>query len=412
MPSNTYRFSLAKDLKEWIDISKKEPWGDLPGSDEKTWKYEYTWSPKFLPFMNIYTSEIEGFAKYFPDMDIWLKNIYWKDIFMNARSLLEQILSKKYDGDTLSVIHLFPLEMAIVGEVIQSLGGVNTVYNFNRIPAVNSISKTLEAALFLVSWRQIEWLMNPMEILIKELREKYNELSLSSHFFLFDENDTTPNWNITRTDSYVKGAIGFKESIVTYHTEEFPSKEFLMKNGLKNVLLYDTDESNSIDAYYRWVLWKNFTIANIPLTLSSSSSIWYYEEYIVEKNTEYLKYRKDIMKTTEEGKIHIWSSGGTEKWKKSSAITRSPSGITEQLTLKEGMAYMGWLAILLPIFLMLESSKGTPIFTSSPGNSSSFWWSSGIRSSSNWWWSFTKSAWSTSSSVSSFWGGGFSKWGG
>lgn len=414
MTSTAYRFSIAKDLKEWIDGTKKEPWGDLKWSDERIWKYEYFWEAKFLPFMNIYSSDIESFSKYFPDMDIWLKNIHWNNIFLNARSLLDQILSQKYEGNTLSIIHLFPLEMVIVGEIIKSLWWVNTVYNFNRVPAVNSVSKTLEAGLFLVSWKHIDWLKNPMEQMIQELDEKYKGRSLGSHFFLFDENDTTPNWNISRIDSYVKWAIGFKESIITYHTEEFPSKEFLMKNRMKSVKFYDTDSSNSIDSYYKWVLWKTFSLENIEMKISTESSIGYYEEYVVEKNGEYLKYRKDILKTTESNTIKIGNGGGTEKWKKSTALWWSYSGATEQLSLKEWMSYLGWLAILLPLFLMLEWNNGTALIKNTGQSSSTTGGSFGVRSSWGFWWSFKSSSYSSSSSssISSFWGGGFSKWGG
>ncbi len=413
MTSTAYRFSLAKDLKEWIDINKKEPWGDLAWSDERNWRYEYLWEAKFLPFMNIYSSDIEIFSKYFPDMDIWLKNIHWNEIFVNAKNLLDQILSQWYEGNTLSIIHLFPLEMVIVGEILKKLWWVNTVYNFNRVPTVNSISKTLEAGLFLVSWKHIDWLKNPMEHLVQEMGEKYKSRSLHTHFFLFDENDTTPNWNIARIDSYVKWAIGFKESIVTYHTEEFPSKEFLMKNGFKYIKLYDADTSNSIDSYYKWVLWKTFSLENIKLTLNTISSIWYYEEYVVEKNSEYLKYRKDVLKTTQANTIKIGSGGGTEKWKKSSALSGNYDGTAEPLSLKEGMSYIGWLAILLPIFLMLEWSNGTALINNTGKSSVSYGGSSGIRSSGGFWSSFKSSSpSSSSSSISSFWGGGFSKWGG
>ncbi len=413
MNSTAYRFSLAKDLKEWIDINKKEPWGDLAWSDERNWSYEYLWEAKFLPFMNIYSSDIEIFSKYFPDMDIWLKNIHWNEIFVNAKNLLDQILSQWYEGNTLSIVHLFPLEMVIVGETLKKLWWVNTAYNFNRVPTVNSISKTLEAGLFLVSWKHIDWLKNPMEHLVQEMGEKYKSRSLDTHFFLFDENDTTPNWNIARVDSYVKWAIGFKESIVTYHTEEFPSKEFLMKNGFKYIKLYDADTSNSIDSYYKWVLWKTFSLENIKLTLNTISTIWYYEEYVVEKNSEYLKYRKDVLKTTQANTIKIGSGGGTEKWKKSSALSGNYDGTAEPLSLKEGMSYIGWLAILLPIFLMLEWSNGTTLINNTGKSSVSYGGSSGIRSSGGFWSSFKSSSSSSSSnSISSFWGGGFSKWGG
>lgn len=64
--------------------------------------------------MSLYTSEIEQFSNYFPDMDIWLKNIYWDFLFTNAESLIDQILSKIEKDPTFSIVHLFPLEMAIV----------------------------------------------------------------------------------------------------------------------------------------------------------------------------------------------------------------------------------------------------------------------------------------------------------
>ncbi len=414
-PDSTYRFSLAKDIKEWIDISQKEPWWGISWSDEKTWKYEYLGDKKFLPYMSLYTSEIEQFSKYFPDMDIWLKNIYWDSLFTNAESLIDQILSKIEKDPTFSIVHLFPLEMAIVWEVIKSIGGVNLVYNINRIPAINSISKTLEASLFLVSWKQIEWLNTRMEKLISLYKEKYLWLKLSDHFFLFDENDTVPIWNISRIDNYVKWAIGFKESIITYHTEELPSKDFLIKNGYKSVVFSDTDNSHGIDEYYTKNIGTIFYITKNTLQVHTSENIGYYEDYVVEKNTEYLKYRKDILSATSQNKIHMGTGGGTEKWKKNYSGGSSPINTlgNSTLSLKEWAAYLGGLALLLPLFLMLEASHGRAWFTPTTSTSSgtSGWWNS-YRSSS-WGSSFkSSSSSSSSSSVSSFWGWGFSKWGG
>ena len=113
--------------------------------------------------MNIYTPEIDGFSKYYPDMDIWMKNIHWDSLFRGIKPLIRSLLERKGSDGNLSIIHLYPLEMVIIGETLKSLGIVNIVYNFNRLPAVNSISKTLEAGLFLVSWKQIDWLQSQME---------------------------------------------------------------------------------------------------------------------------------------------------------------------------------------------------------------------------------------------------------
>lgn len=108
--------------------------------------------------MNIYIREIELLSKYYPDMDIFLQNIYWDSIFNSAQVIIEQILKKIDTENNLIIIHASPLEMVVIGEFFKNNGIVNIAYNFNRIPAINSISKTLEAGLFLVSWDQTPWL--------------------------------------------------------------------------------------------------------------------------------------------------------------------------------------------------------------------------------------------------------------
>ena len=75
-----------------------------------------------MKFLNLYTQEIETFSKYYPDMDIWMKNIYWDSIFEKISPLIQSILrDSKKPEKTLSIIHLFPLEMAIIGETMKSL---------------------------------------------------------------------------------------------------------------------------------------------------------------------------------------------------------------------------------------------------------------------------------------------------
>ncbi len=92
MISNTGRFAIAKDLREWIIGTNILPWGDIAGSDESIWKYNYRGNQKLLSYMNIYSSEIEAFAKYYPDMDILLQNIHWDGLFASAKNMIGEIL--------------------------------------------------------------------------------------------------------------------------------------------------------------------------------------------------------------------------------------------------------------------------------------------------------------------------------
>ncbi|MBP6981912.1 hypothetical protein KBB25_04025, partial [Candidatus Gracilibacteria bacterium] len=207
----------------------------------------------------------------------------------------------------------------------------------------------------------------------------------------------------------------FKESIITYHTEELPSKDFLIKNGYKSVVFSDTDNSHGIDEYYTKNIGTIFYITKNTLQVHTSENIGYYEDYVVEKNTEYLKYRKDILSATSQNKIHMGTGGGTEKWKKNYSGGSSPINTlgNSTLSLKEGAAYLGGLALLLPLFLMLEASHGRAWFTPTTSTSSGTSGGGNSYRSSSWGSSFkSSSSSSSSSSVSSFGGGGFSKGGG
>lgn len=417
MSYNIDRFAIAKDLKEWLETEKK-PWGDRIWSDEANWKYDFQWDKKLLSFMNIYIQEIELFSKYYPDMDIFLQNIYWDPIFNSAQVIIEQVLKKIDTENNLIIIHASPLEMVVIGEFFKNNGIVNVTYNFNRIPAINSVSKTLEAGLFLVSWDQTLWLKEKIIDLWKKtfLQENLNKLEKS--IVLLDENDIAPSWNISRIDPYVKSSIGWKENVVIYRVDEMPKSKFLLDQGIKDIYFFDTDSSNSIDIYYQSTLNTVFTFHNSIIDTVPIENIGFFEDYVIQKNYEYLQYKKEVLSKNEAIKKTLQEQWwGMEKWKwKSSSSSNNPEYSKQPISLKEWIAYLGWLAIILPLFLLVEARWGQGMFI----KNTSGWWnytptgSSGFRSNSSSWGStFSRStSSSSSSSISSFGGGWFSKWGG
>lgn len=415
MSYNTDRFAIAKDLKEWISSSSTPPWGNISGSDETTWKYNYKWDKDLLGYMNIYAEEIESFSRYYPDMDTFLQNIYWDGIFKSAKKIIEQVFKKIDTNNNLIVIHASPLEMVVMGEFFKNNNISNIAYNFNRIPAINSISKTMEAGLFLVSWEQLPWLRERIEKLWWDLREKIDLKKLTTSIVLFDENDIAPNWNISHIDPYIKSAIGYKENVVTYRVDEMPKSEFLLSKNIKDIYFFDTDSSNTIDTYYQWILGDAFDYHNYTVDSTLPENIGFYEDYVVQKNYEYLLYKKEILSKNENIKKSLMEWWGTEKWKWKSKKSANSSNVeSSPISLKEWLVYLGWLAIILPLFLLLEARWWASVFT----RNSSGWWnytptgSSSFRSSGSWGSSFSHTPSSSSSSISSFGGGGFSKWGG
>lgn len=415
MSYNTDRFAIAKDVKDWLPANSVPPWGNIPGSDESSWKYNYRWDKDLIGYMNIYTEEIESFSRYYPDMDTFLQNIYWDGIFKSAKKIIEQVSKKIDTNNNLIIIHASPLEMVVMGEFFKNNNITNIVYNFNRIPAINSISKTMEAGLFLVSWDQLPWLRDRIEKLWVDISNKIDLQILTTSILLFDENDIAPNWNISHIDPYIKSAIGYKENVVTYRVDEMPKNEFLLNKNIKDIYFFDTDSSNTIDTYYQWILGDTFNYHNYTVDSILPDNIGYYEDYVVQKNYEYLLYKKEILSKNENIKKSLMQWWGTEKWKWKSKKSTSSSNIeSSPISLKEWLVYLGWLSIILPLFLLVEARWWASVFT----RNTSGWWnytptgSNSFRSSWSWGSSFSHTPSSSSSSISSFGGGGFSKWGG
>lgn len=294
----TNRFYIEKDLVEWAKNLPTPPWGNLTDSDEKNWKFHFSGDEDLKKFIHIYDREIALFQKYFPNMDIWLKNIFWEPLFDASEKILAKI-HEKIEKNTLMIAHLSPLEMAISGEILASAGVKNVVYNFNRAAAVNSKSKTLEATLFLVAWRETPWLREKMEKILENLQKNFDAKKWENVIVFLDENDLPPKWNISEIDNYVKSAIGWKENAVTYRVDDLPSRDFLLEKNIKHIYFFDQDDSSKIDDFYSKRMGDIFAIKKYQIPASESEKIGYYEDYVVAKNAEYIEYRKNILQKVE-----------------------------------------------------------------------------------------------------------------
>lgn len=401
MLTNTSRFSLSKDLGEWVkQYGEPNTWKNFTGSDEKTWRIQYNGNSDLLPFMNLYEADIEKFAEFYPDMDIWLKNIHWKEIFENAEKILDAI-TRKVQKKSLVVIHAFPLEMVVAGEILKNIGTQNVVYNCNRIPAVNSTSKTLEASLFSTSWKTLPWLQEQVQTLSQKFSDTTN--ILKDCFIIFHENDSVPEWNISKVDNYVKIAIGFKENTIIYRADDLPDEKWLLNHDIREVYLFDSDNSRNFDKIYSRLLGENFHIYSEKFEQKNQNSIGDFEDYVSEKNVEYLDYKRLISEKNNTLVTGKWTTlvaaGGTEKWNKSK----------EQFSWALDQSQLFKIFYILIAFFILMWLLGA---FGNGGSSSSgtygwggiyMWWGSSYGSSSS-----SKSS-DSKSSVSSFGGGGFSK---
>ncbi len=448
--SNTSRFTLARNLQEWMAMEKTPPFPLLGNSlwTKVDRNFSYTGDPEFAKFMKVPGKDLVTFEKFYPNLNIFLQNLHWTELFDGVTELISptlqnaaSMLSKKKGEKILTIIRLFPLESAIFGEALKEAGGKNIIYNFNRTAAVNSTSKTLEATIFLEFWKNIPELAEKVRGLAKIISNSQFLLDSNRWYILFDENDAAPNWNISKIDPYVKSSIAFKEWKFVYRVDEYPSKEWLLSKDIKQVVICDMDNTPEINMQYKTiVLGDNFPVETFHTPYQpKTDTIGWYEDYVVSKNREYVQYRKDILdklKHESVSKVNIQKSGtNLPKAGKISASANSKNINTREVTAgnpmekKEIMFFLGSLGVIFALVVMYDLRGGQGWFTNGTtgsgstgsttsssgwrfhpyvGNSTSIFGGGGSSSSS----SIGGSKSSSSSSISSFGGGGFSKGGG
>jgi hypothetical protein len=448
--SNTSRFTLARNLQEWM-ATEKEPAFPLLGNYPWTKvdkNFSYSGDPDFAKFMKVPSKDLATFEKFYPNLNIFLQNLHWTELFDGVAGLIPptlqnaaSMLSKKKTEKILTIVRLFPLESAIFGEALKEAGGKNVIYNFNRTPAVNSTSKTFEATIFLELWKNIPELAEKVRGLAKIIQDSKLALDGNRWYVLFDENDAAPNWNVSKVDPYVKSSIAFKEWKFVYRVDEYPSKEWLLSKDIKQVVICDMDNTPEISMQYKTiVLGDDFPVETFHIPYQpKTDTIGWYEDYVVGKNREYVQYRKDILDKVKDesvSRVNIPPSGtNLPKAGKVSASANSKNINAREAPAekptekKEIVFFLGSLGVIFALVVMYDLRGGQGWFTNGTtgsgstgsttsssgwrfnpyvGNSTSIFGGGGGTSSS----SIGGSKSTTSSSISSFGGGGFSKGGG
>lgn len=203
---------------------------------------------------------------------------------------------------SLVVVNAHPIEMVVMGEILRSLGYVNTVYNFNRNPLPNSLAKTMEAYLLLGAWKNSPYFQEQSQKIQANIGAIALKIQGDKTFFLFDENNTFIPYEHTKIDNYLKTQIGYKEPKNVYRLDKYPTPEFLLQKGIKKVIAFDNDDDlgGGIESYQEMIKEdkSGITFTELSYNISDIKSPGYYEDYLVLKNKEYTAYRQTIEEKT------------------------------------------------------------------------------------------------------------------
>lgn len=189
-----------------------------------------------------------------------------------------------------------------MGQILQSLGYLNTIYNFNRNPLPNSLAKTLEAYLLLAAWKNSPYFIEQANKVQENLKTLALKIQNDKTFFLFDENNVFIPYEYTKIDTYLKTQIGYKEPKNVYRLDKYPQMDFLLQKGIKKIIAFDNDNDfgGGIESYNEMIQGakSGITFAKESYPSISIKNPGYYEDYLVLKNKEYTTYRQTIEEKT------------------------------------------------------------------------------------------------------------------
>lgn len=421
--TNNNRFTVHKNGLEYIkSLSEKElkakKIDNIDICSSKDFEYKYNWDTEFKKFFSWNFAKVDEIIKYYPDTEIFLKNIYWDKIVSNLEKVVESIFSWaiwKIKEKSLVIINMNPIEMVFFWETLKSCWINNISYDLIRQPAINSYSKTFEALLLMVAFEKSKYFKDIASSLAKKIEDLTSKIKKEDLYMIMSENNTYHRYNFHNISNYLKTQLWMADDKITYRIDKYPESDFLNAKWIKNIIILDSDDDkwksiefyiSNIETEIPWL-----KVINEKYELSEISQIWHYEDYLIEKNIEYTAYRANIERVAA-NKARLSENASNAKAKNADPyVARKKTTI-----LNENNNKLLPFLILFPIIFIAFLSSDLNWWTyvkSWSWTTYRSWWSSFFyynlgSSSSSLGSSSTKS--SSSSFIKSFGWGGFSKW--
>jgi len=415
--TNSSRFVIEKNAIDFLKVSPIYPKAlDIRIAKKEQFSFHYQWDEDFKKFFRIDKEKITHITNIYKDIDLILKNIYFEKLFINVTPVVTQILEKLAwnKEKKLSIINISPLEWAIVWRILQEIWLKNIVYNFNRSLSINSPSKTLEWILYLFSYEKSDYFKEKTtEIILKIQKEQYN-IQNDANYIIIDENNNKETYEHLNIDSYLKTQIWIKDQKNIYRLDTYPDENFLLSKDIKHIYVFDNDNDlwKMVEFYEKNI--KNISFKKHKYTLFQERKIWYYEDYLISKNKEYLTYKKTI-ETKALNTYQVYNKNVQKTTYNWNDYIKSNYDKFNKKKVEKNYHYIPYI-ILFPILLVgflvndlpnwISGSSGS---SGNSGGSTYIWWN-------YWWWGGTSNNTistpkkESTSIIKSFWWWGFSKW--
>lgn len=423
--TNNNRFIVKKNAYEYLkslDASDAiiNNIGKISLCSSSEYEYKYSWDIEFRKNFSWNFEKVDEIIKYYPDAWLFLKNIYWDKIFINAEKVLDEVINSlsNYKDKSLFIISMNSLEMMIVWEMLKNSWINNLVYSLIRQPTINSYSKTFEALLLMVSFDKSLYFQQLAKPLIDKVKVKISSIKSDDTYIIMDENNSYHRFNFLNISSYLKTQIWMSEDKITYRIDKYPKKDFIESKWIKNIVILDNDNDvwKSIQYYTDTIKTEipSIKISNVSYEIDEIKEIWYYEDYLLAQNIKYNEYITNIEKVVSNKKQINQKQEKTQTSKADPYVYRNQSKQYSEVNHRI-VPFLIIFPILVIAFLVSDLSSWTSnsswTWTTSWYHSNTYFFSNYWHSSSSYFWgSSSSSKWSSSSFVRSFGWWWFSKW--
>lgn len=418
MTQTPIRFVLSKSALEYLEenqaiIKNKEVLNGIVNKQDFVFQYE--WDQDFAKYFRLDTKKIRDFTDSYKNIELLLKNIHFEAILWNVEKFFNTFTQNTSSEKSIFLIHQQPLEMVFIWKILENLWYKNIVYSFNKELYINSNSHTLEWVLLLLAFNKSPYLQKILASFGQKFWTQLWNISKDSYFY-FDENDMVSPSKMDGVHTYIQWQIWYKTPKTIFRIDKYVDKDFVLSKNIKNIVLFDSEQSfwSSYKYLKQSLKWeKDISLKEIIYPYSQWDFFWYYEEYVLTKNKEYLDYKYNIQQKNEGVAAHLKKNISSQE----NLPERRPAYNQEKFQYPhQWISFISflpfWIGILILIIYILAHLPSTNY----GGGYYGWWWSSWGWGGYIWgggsFWGGSDSSISTpssSSSIKSFGWGGFSK---
>jgi hypothetical protein len=392
------------------------------------WQFNYSGEASFKKYFRGEFDQVSRMIEFYEKPEAFVASMNTPAHLKRAELLVRKIIGGiPADSRSLVFATLDAYSLALTAIILRELGAKNVVLNFLSSPTINGSTKSFEAYLLLLAYDESASLQGLITPFVKTLQKEFTAIHGAQHSFYLEEDETPPPYQMHSLPESIRAQIGQKASRMVYRLGLTPDRAYVEEAKISHVILCDASgelgpSALALQAVVVELGPKKLRVIEIDTNIPHMHfEAGIYEQYLARETAKYLQTQEYYTQNSNILNSKTLSSTKPPSKKSTAGNSRisSESDRINALTVareKRGIAllYLGVIPLLvLGMALTLGAPKSTSSSSTNSGVRSTSWWNSNWSSGGVSGGSWSSNASKNTDSISkSFWGGGFSRWGG